>query len=86
LSTSVECIVKIFATFTYDGFGSVPSTQSLGPMATARSSGSCDVIATRTRSSPCSLKAFGEMTNAGRRFEEVRSVKGKETRTMSPRL
>jgi hypothetical protein len=32
------------------------------------------------------LKAFGEMTNAGRRFEEVRSVKGKETRRISPRL
>jgi hypothetical protein len=26
------------------------------------------------------VKAFGEMTNAGCRFEEVRSVKGKGTR------
>jgi hypothetical protein len=35
---------------------------------------------------PCSLKEPGEMTIAGRRFEELRSVKGKATRTMSPRL
>src|SRR5439155_27179295 len=47
---------------------------------------SCEVIATTTRSCIWSLKASGEITSAGRRFEELRSVNGNGTRTMSPRL
>jgi hypothetical protein len=45
-----------------------------------------DVTAAKIRSSLSSLKESGEMTSAGRRFVEVRSVNGNETRTISPRL
>lgn len=79
-------MVKIFPTFTNESFGSSPSTKLSGLSAIALPEDVYDVIATRTTSWPRSLKASGEMTSAGRRFEELRSVKGKETRTMSPRL
>ena len=86
LRTSVVCIVNSFAGFTTDFFGSIPSMQSPWSIVSAPSSAPCDVIAASTRSCILSLNESGETTNAGRLFEELRSVNGKETRTMSPRL
>jgi hypothetical protein len=71
---------------TPDFFGSIPSMQSPWLTVSAPSSAPCDVIAARTGSCIAPLKESGETTNAGRLFEELRSVNGKETRTMSPRL
>jgi hypothetical protein len=46
----------------------------------------CEVMAARTRSDVASLKESGDTTKAGRLLAVLRSVNGKETRTMSPRL
>jgi hypothetical protein len=83
---SVEWIVNTFVSFTTEVLGSIPSTQSPGSIVTAFSCVNCDVIATTTRSCIWALYWSGETTRAGRFFEELRSVKGNGTRTMSPRL
>jgi hypothetical protein len=87
LATSDECIVNSFVVFTIDALGSPPCAKS--PRRRCTEFGSyvmCEVMAASTRSSPEALKESGERTSAGRLFEEVRSVKGKDTRTMSPYL
>ena len=71
---------------TIDFFGRTPSTQSFSPIVSGPSSSTWEVIAARTTSCMPSLNELGETTSAGRRFDELRSVKGKRTRTMSPRL
>jgi hypothetical protein len=82
---SAECMVNSLAGFTSDVFGRLPSTQSCSCIVrTSSPSVICDVIATRTTSCIWSLNASGETTSAGRLFDELRSVKGKGTRTMLP--
>lgn len=79
--------MKTFVSLTNDSLGSAPSWQSVG--ATGTECGDVvtwDVTAANMRSSLSLLKESGEMTSAGRRFVEVRSVNGNETRTISPRL
>ena len=76
-------MVNSFAGFTTDLFGSVPSMQSSWSMVNGLSSAPCVVIAARTTSCIVWLNESGETTKAGRLFDELRSVNGKETKTMS---
>src|SRR5713101_6337485 len=82
-----EWIVNTFANFTIERFGSLPPTKSVSSSRAERgSSPICEVMATRTKSWFEELNQSGETTRAGLLLEELRSVKGNGTRTMSPRL
>lgn len=77
MRTKAELRVKTFVNLTIDSFGSTPSSQSPGRIEIEYGEEfNCDVTARRMTSSLNSLKLSGETTRAGRRFANVRSVKG----------
>ncbi len=82
-------MVTIFETLTMDGLGNPASFKSAGERKNSSSPisfGICDVTAAKIMSGLLRLNRSDETTRAGLILVVVKSVKGKETRTMSPLL
>ena len=89
LITSCRCRATSLVNRTMEGLGRPHATRS--PAGIMNSSGAgcagiCDVIAATSTSSRVELKTSAETTRAGRCLALLKSVKGKGTKTTSPRL